>query len=218
MENIISINHTKKNTIEFDLTSEGLETKGMEVFLVIKAKDMDIRFKCKDKKNDKWEVEVPVLNHLLEKTAYNCQIEVVSDGYHFIPMKGSLNVVGSADVYTTAPKNKTLESDNEKAKADKEAAKEKDKKLKEEEWVRPGSYSSNPMSKSVAQLAEEAMAAHKAELESQSKKSNLIQAAAELIEESASPSDEKSKKLAAILESVGIKPTKKKDTPRFSLK
>jgi hypothetical protein len=149
MENIISIIHTKTNEIEFDVTTENLDTKGIKVYLIIKTKKMELRFNAKQKEKDTWVVKLPVMDNFIDKTTYNCHIEVISDGYYFVPMKGSINVVGTAEIYTTTPKNKTLESDVVK----KEDKKENKKKVKED-YV-PGKVRYNNREKSIEQIASE---------------------------------------------------------------
>lgn len=148
MDNVVSINHTKPNTLEFDLSIEGVETKDMTVRMVIFASGMHLVFDAKKKKGNTWAVELPELP-LLKKTAYDMVIEVITDGYFFTPLKGKVNVVGSAEIYSTKPKNITLDpaekveekseekSDDKPAKRAKKVEVEKDDKKVEEKKPEP---------------------------------------------------------------------------------
>ena len=109
MENVVSINHTKENVLEFDISIQGIADKDISVCFVIKTNDMNLSFDASKKgKGDKWSVKLPKLP-MLQKTAYKCVITVVADGYYFEPLNGTLNVVGSAEIYSSSPKNVTLE-------------------------------------------------------------------------------------------------------------
>jgi len=105
--NILTITNKKKNDLEFDLEIEGLEGGPSDVRFVIETSEMDLGFKCTQQKGKKCSVNIPPLPHL-EKTMYPFRIEVVADGYYFVPMKGQVNVVGTFDVYASEPKNKTI--------------------------------------------------------------------------------------------------------------
>lgn len=210
MENIVSINNTKPNTLEFDVTCEGLETKGMKVRFCIKAKGMDLQFAAKKAKGDSWGVKLPVLP-MLDKTAYNFHIEVISDGYYFEVLKGTVNVVGSTDLYSTAPKNVTLDSTGKKEK--KPAAKKKVK----EEFI-PGSYSNKPGEKSIEQIANEMMEASKERANEESKKESLIEQIAEAEKKEVEKKMTADDKVRAVLQEAGIIPKKKPSISKFSIK
>lgn len=193
MDNVVSINHTKENVIEFEMTTDGVETKGMSVRFIIEAKGMELGFMCKKKKGDEWSVKLPDLP-MLERTAYKFHVDVIADGYYFEPMKGTLNVTGTAELYTTTPKNKTLEPEGKKkAPAKKKAVKER---------VKTEPIRSNE--RSIESIAQSLM--------EQTKFDNPEQLTEKTEEK---PSDNKDDKVIAILEEVGIKP-KKKTTRKIS--
>ena len=189
MDNIVTINNTKSQTVEFDITTEGLETKGMKVYLMVKAKGMELRFTAKKKEGDTFAVKLPVLSNLLDRTAYDCSVEVVADGYHFIPMRGTLNVTGSAKVEAK------VATTNKEAKAEEKAKKEETKAKKEkikEQVVQPGSHSTVQGEKSIKQIADELMA----------------QKEADVVEETVDTA--KDDKLKEILKEEAFKPKKSK--------
>jgi hypothetical protein len=109
MDNIVTINNTKNNVLDFDISIQGLATEDIRVWFDIKTGNMDIRFECSKKENDSWEVTIPPLP-FIDKTAYSCSVSVVADGYFFEPMVGTLNVTGSAEVYVKSSSNQTLKS------------------------------------------------------------------------------------------------------------
>lgn len=126
MDKIVTINHTKENTIEFDLTMDGIEVDGIVVKMMVESKGMELGFKASRKEKDTWAVKLPKLP-MLERTAYKFYIEVHADGYYFEPFKGTLNVVGSAEVYSSDPKNVTLDSTADKKKEEKKPSSKEEK-------------------------------------------------------------------------------------------
>lgn len=103
-DNIVSINNLKEEILEFTLSITGVDTKDMTTCLVIEANGMKLSFQAVKGEGDLWAVKLPALP-ILERTAYPYHLEIVAEGYHFEPMKGTLNVVGSHEVYVTTPKN-----------------------------------------------------------------------------------------------------------------
>lgn len=202
MDNVVSINHTKENTLEFDITSEGVETKDISVRLVVKAKGMDLSFEAKKKEKDTWMVKLPKLP-MLDKTTYNMKIEVVADGYYFEPLKGKLNVVGSAELYSTEPKNVTLSPDDKKGTT-------KEKKEVKEHRTPSSPYTKNS-EKPIEQIARELMEKHNFTPAEVDRKIEQVKEKAEGVDTS------KNEKVIAILEEIGIKP-KAKAKRSFSLK
>jgi len=163
MDNVVSINHTKENVIEFDLTMEGVESKDVDVRFMVESKGMELCFKAAKKEKNTWFVKLPKLP-MLERTAYKFTIEVHADGYFFKVFNGTLNVVGSAEIYSSEPKNVTLKptksEDKQTDKEDDKTSKSKDKDKKEEKKVQE---SSRPREKSIEQIAREMMERNKSE-------------------------------------------------------
>lgn len=178
MTDMVSINNTKENTLEFDLSLQGISPADMEVRFVVEAVGMEIAFKCVKQENGKWKVDLPILP-ILEKTMYQFHFSIIADGYYFEPLRGSINVVGSAELYVSQPKNiKALptepveeitdekkdeeakkeakkEEEKEEKKVEKEEKEEKEeKKDKKEESFVPHT---KPREKSIEQIATELM-------------------------------------------------------------
>jgi len=108
MENIVTITNVKTNILEFNIDVTGIEDNDMEVSFVLKTKEMDFGFSAKRGKKGVWAVTIPELPSLAA-TMYPFHINVIVDGYSFRPMEGSVNVVGSHELYASKPENITLE-------------------------------------------------------------------------------------------------------------
>lgn len=216
-DNIVSITNTKENVLEFDVEVDGLDTEKIQVNFVISTKDVNLSFSAKKGAGTKWSVKIPKMS-ILEKTSYDYTISVIADGYYFEPMTGVVNIVGSAELYTTTPKNTTLASKKEEEKEDK--SKEPDKKGKKEEekddkddkkdekkvikteTLTPWKSREKP----IEQIARELMEQHKKE------ETNPV--APKKVEETGKSKDQR---VLAILEEVGLKPKSKSKKPRVSI-
>lgn len=157
MDNLVSLNNTKKNLFEFDLSIKGYEPKDMKTKFIIQANGMEIAFEAVNVSGNKWEVNIPELP-ILERTAYPFFINIDADGYNFKPLKGTVNVVGSNDVYVTTPKNPKISAPIVETK--KEEIKKEEKEVKKE--AKKEVAKTKPGEKPIAQIAEEMMAVNKA--------------------------------------------------------
>lgn len=235
MENVVTINNTKKNVLEFDMSIQGLDAKDVDVKFVIKTKNMDLAFKAKHDSGDKWSVTIPELP-MVERTAYKCCIVVVADGFFFEPMKGTVNVVGSHEIYSSKPKNVTLEPEEGSKKKVEKKTPPKKTEVKESLPLRA-------REKTIEQLARELMSQHKedtakkpieeAKEKSVPKTPDIVSAKEPTKEVTAKPveekkvlkesapkpttsADENARKVIEVLESVGIQPRTKRRR-RFSI-
>lgn len=198
---IITVVKNKENTLEFKLTIQGVNTADMRVNLIVEASEMELGFGCEKQDNDKWYVTLPELT-MLGKTAYPFKVCVVTDGYYFEPHRGTLNVVGSQDIYTTSPQNITLNPRSEKepeiVKAeDGETTKKKDKEVKE-------TFKTKGREKSINQIAHELMT-----------ESTILPT--KKVKEETPTEDSKSKAIDAVFEELGVKVKQKKTARRFNL-
>ena len=197
MDNIININNTKENALEFEMTIEGLNTSDVECNFVIEAKGMELRFDAvlEDAKNNKWLVKLPRLD-ILERTTYNCYTEVIAEGQYFTPMKGNVNVVGTAEIYTSSPKNLTIESDQKKNAQNRKLDEQRETKRKNQVW--------RQKEKSIEQIAKELMEQKDFGTE------NVDKLLEEKREKSSKGANSNEDKVRAILKEAGIEPKKKK--------
>lgn len=217
-DEIVSINNLKENLLEFEMTITGLTEENLDAKFIIHSADMDLAFACKKGDNGKWSVTLPPLP-MLERTAYPFRLQVIAEGYQFNPLKGSVNIVGSPEVYATVKPTK-LES----------PTKVETPKVKTEAVVVPKSEPTNPRSKPVEQVARELMEAQKTKpaptIEVKKTKSVAKPAdPAPVVTETLLPkikievkkTAEKDAATRQVLESLGLQ-TKKPKRKRFSLK
>jgi len=107
--NVVTITNTKDNTLEFTLHVQGLREEGKPlVRFVIKTEGVCLTYPCNMTEEGKWEVVI-VKAGFFERTTYNFFIEVIADGYYFEPLSGTVNVVGSPELYSTKPQNITFQ-------------------------------------------------------------------------------------------------------------
>jgi len=130
MDNIITLNSSKENSFDFDLSIKGIDDTNPDVRFVIEAAELSFSFKCK-RDGDKWTVFIPHTSHLVN-TMYPFAIEVIADGYFFKPMSGQINVMASAELYATKPKNKDLPPNKDVEKVSVSKKPKVDGKIKED--------------------------------------------------------------------------------------
>lgn len=102
MENLVILNETKNDDIEFELNVEGVDTKDMRVLYILETKEYSMAFKCQNKNKNTWSVTIPPLPHI-EPTSYKYHIDVITDGYYFEPLKGVANIEKSHQIYASKP-------------------------------------------------------------------------------------------------------------------
>jgi hypothetical protein len=117
MDNVVLINSSKETDLDFSLTLEGPQTEP-KVKFIIKTGKMELGFDCQKGTENNWTVKIPRLDEILKNTAYNYTLMVFVDGYYLEPMKGSVNLQGTPDVYVTKPKNSKLDNDTEEKTVD----------------------------------------------------------------------------------------------------
>lgn len=201
MENVIQISNVKPNTFEFDAQVQGLETNDMSVRFVIEAEGMEFAFPAVHQNGTKWEVNIPPLD-VLKRTAYNFHIDLVTEGYHFEPLRGVVNVVGSPDIYVSKPASK-VEPGAEAPKADIPTEKQKAAAPAAPEPVVP----KNANSRSIEQIANDLMAKAK-------EKSSSDEMIASNTDEDAKKAEEKvAKKEEKKVEKAEAKDTKEEKLP-----
>lgn len=130
-EHIISINQQKENTVQFQVSIEGTDADDAIVRLVVDLNNGTLlMFPCVNIEGNSYEAKMPVLSHI-ERTAYPCYIEVITNGYYFKAMRGVVNVVGSATI-TAQPTTTFVKKTTEKEKEGSKEESETEEKTKEE--------------------------------------------------------------------------------------
>ncbi len=127
MADALTIENTKEQQLEIELTVQGVDaTKETRVCFCIETDGMTLSFEGTQGESDTWKFDIPVLSQL-KRTSYDYKVVVVTDGYYFEPASGLVTIVGPHDIYTSAPKNVTLEP--------KKAEKKKESKVEEPKMV-----------------------------------------------------------------------------------
>lgn len=214
-DEIVSINNLKENVLEFDLKVEGLNSDNLDAKFIIRSSGMDLAFPCAKDGHGKWSVKLPPLP-MLERTAYPYVFSITAEGYHFEPLKGSINVIGSSDVYITNPKTKLTSPTPTQKVVEAKAVPIK------VEPVKP----TKSREKSIAQIAGELMEAEKkkpVEIKKVVVKQTVVAVKESLLPKitvEAKKEVKGGKDAAAlkVLEDMGIRSKKAKAKSRFSLK
>lgn len=165
MDDLVQINNNKENILEFELSTSN-NIKDINAAFVIRSTDMDLAFVCERTEGNKWRVKLPPLT-MLERTTYPFRFQVIADGYHFEPLKGAINVVGSNEVYVTQPKNKLSAPIDPTASAE-------PPKVAKPTYVPERAKPTRSREKSIAQLAEELTGKKKPEI-NDTKKTNTVE-------------------------------------------
>ena len=205
MKNTVSIINSKENILEFDLSIEGLDAKEPDVRFIVETSEMNLSFNAKKKEKNTWAVTIPPVP-ILERTAYNFRVEVVTEGYHFTPSSGTLNVKGPTEIYSSTPKNKTLETTNKEGLKQINEMKEKT------------GPTAPPIPKTTPKLGERSIsdiARALVEEEAKAKTTTKDEPLTESVDTSnkKTPQKEKDEKILSILKESGFK-TKKRPSQR----
>lgn len=229
MDNLVSINNTKENILKFNLSIEGINPSDITAKFVIHGQNMELGFRAERVTGDEWTIEIPALP-VLERTAYPFHFDIVADGYHFEPLRGTCNVVGGNDVYITTPKNPKIA-----AEAGPKEEKKEEPKKESIAVPNPADLPKKGKERPIAQVAQELMEANKKKVEVKSEpvvKPILTEAPVPVIaptltsilpkiavEKKDGPKvGDKDEAARKVLEDMGIKTKKSKPHARFSLK
>jgi len=93
MDNVITISNVKQNTLEFDISMDGVSAD-VVVRFVIETGNMEIGFVAAKTTTGKWEVTIPALK-FLKGSNYDFRIDVVTSGYYFEPLRGAIAIKSS---------------------------------------------------------------------------------------------------------------------------
>lgn len=101
----LKVNSCKDTEFEFDVEIQGLNeenTAAAEVrFVVLEVNgQFDAAIKCSRTTTNRWLVRIPPLN--LTSVQQPFQIEVIVDGYYFVPVSGNLFVVSTPKIDLSA--------------------------------------------------------------------------------------------------------------------
>lgn len=148
-DDILQINLNRATNFDFELSVTGISADSAKVTFGLEVTGLfTIQFPCVRGDDGTWSVSIPALDKYMEEGNYTYTIELIVEGYHFAPVKGTAHVAPVVEVKGTAPKKKVsvsfggLKSTDEPAKEEKaekkaveKAEKKVDKKAKKVEKV-----------------------------------------------------------------------------------
>lgn len=115
-QSIIKVNKSSSTEIEFEVDITGLDKttdKSAVRFVIENAGDgYDIVIIAKHIKDAEWKLVIPALS-FLKKTSYESRLEVVLDGYYFVPAKATISMADEPTIKITSKATKTLIEDVE---------------------------------------------------------------------------------------------------------
>ncbi len=215
-EHIVSINQQKENILQFHVSIEGTDADDAIVRLVVDLHNgMMLVFPCVNLSGEEYEARIPALTHI-ERTAYPCFIEVITNGYYFKAMKGVVNVTSSATITAQPTTTFTKKSTTEDNKTTEDNASEKST---EESLSFFTSKPTNPSLgvKGVKDLAENLAADKIKPVEPTPKKAVIIEETVVLPIQT--ETETKDTRVKQVLESMGIvtKPKIKRNIPKLKI-
>lgn len=88
----LKINNTKTTDHEFDISVQGLDaTSEIDVRFVVESVDgFDASIRCTKTSGQRWAVSIPPMP-VCESKSF--KVEVIVDGYYFVPASGALQVI-----------------------------------------------------------------------------------------------------------------------------
>jgi hypothetical protein len=115
-QSIIKVNKSSPTEIEFEVDITGLDKttdKSAVRFVIENAGDgYDIVIIAKHIKDAEWKLVIPALS-FLKKSSYESRLEVVLDGYYFVPAKATISMADEPTIKITSKATKTLIEDVE---------------------------------------------------------------------------------------------------------
>jgi len=106
MEDILQINLNRGTNFEFELSVSGISADSAKVSFGLETTNFTICFPCVRGDDSNWSVSIPSLENYLDEGNYTYTIELVVDGYHFAPVKGTAHVAPVAEVKGSVPHSK----------------------------------------------------------------------------------------------------------------
>jgi hypothetical protein len=97
-QTVIRLHNSKETEFEFDVAIQGpgQESSPIVRFVVEDVKGYNVAIDCESAGNDKWAVRIPALQNLNEN--HNFHVEVIVDGYFFVPTNGIVEVINPPQV------------------------------------------------------------------------------------------------------------------------
>lgn len=131
---ILEINLNKETNFDFELSITGISANDAKVRFGIEFPGFTMQIPCARGDDKMWAVTIPNLEELgIEEGNYSFTIELIANGYHFAPVRGTAALKPVAEVVGTVPRKSVEVSVSGITKKDK--PKEQTKEEKKEEKV-----------------------------------------------------------------------------------
>lgn len=125
-DDILQINLNRATNFDFELSVTGISADSAKVTFGLEVTGLfTIQFPCVRGDDGTWSVSIPVLDKYMDEGNYTYTIELIVEGYHFAPVKGTAHVAPAVEVKGSAPQKKVsvsfggLKSTDEPAKEEK---------------------------------------------------------------------------------------------------
>ncbi len=153
-DDILQINLNHATNFDFELSVTGISADSAKVTFGLEVTGLfTIQFPCVRGDDGTWSVSIPVLDKYMDEGNYTYTIELIVEGYHFAPVKGTAHVAPAVEVKGSTPQKKVsvsfggMKSTDEPAekaekkaveKAEQKVVKKAKKKTKKVEKKKPG--------------------------------------------------------------------------------
>jgi len=102
---ILEINYNKETNFDFELSITGISANDAKVRFGLEFPGYTMQIPCSRGDDKMWSVTVPNLEELgVEEGNYSFTIELIANGYHFAPVKGTASLKPIAEVVGSVPR------------------------------------------------------------------------------------------------------------------
>ncbi len=101
---ILEINLNRETNFDFELSITGISANDAKVRFGIDLPGFTVQIPCTRGEDKVWSVTVPALESVAEEGNYGFSIELIVNGYHFAPVKGTAKLAPIAEVTGSVPR------------------------------------------------------------------------------------------------------------------
>ena len=101
---ILEINLNKETTFDFELSITGISAADAKVRFGVELPGYTLQVPCTRGDDKTWGVTIPCLESFVEEGNYSFTIELIANGYHFSPVKGTAAIKPVAEVVGSVPR------------------------------------------------------------------------------------------------------------------
>lgn len=101
---ILEINLNRETNFDFELSITGISANDAKVRFGLDLPGYTVQIPCTRGNDTVWSVTIPALENVVEEGNYGFSIELIVDGYHFAPVKGTAKLAPVAEVTGSVPR------------------------------------------------------------------------------------------------------------------